>query len=352
MQTNTNREIGSFFHKTEPNNILQTTLPFNSYQLFYTGRQAIKHLFDRLIEEKKAETIWLPEYYCQHVTDWLKNIYSNIKTYTINPFDFSSSIDISSFCSPEDIVLLNNFWGLSNYKIPTKNHRAIYIEDHSHGWLSKSCTSSKADYCVASLRKSLPIPLGGIYWKPNSETIIENNNHKIDKEFYSLWDANIKAMNLKSQYLSNKKTKIKKEEFISIIANTEEVLHNDHRIIKIKEEHKIHIESYLSCNVNSYKERNLEELLLHTSKSKNFKIIYSKSNPTFGLQLLFKNTTSFNNFKTHLIKHNVYPSHLWPGNKTNFDWSYLLNIHIDYRYNKTDMLYLAECINKWSSQNN
>lgn len=111
--------LGSSFNAIELHSLADFSIGdyVKDYQLFYTGRLAIRHLIDALSNTKK-QTIWLPEYYCQHVTAWLREVYKNrISTYAINPFNPKADVDIYSFASVDDLVILNNFWGLYTYKI-------------------------------------------------------------------------------------------------------------------------------------------------------------------------------------------------------------------------------------------
>jgi len=151
-----NAGIGSFYHKVENKDLVDFELDryIKNYQLFYTGRHAIRFILDFIYKEQFVDVIWLPSYYCQHIASWLKKVFSNIKTYKIDRFLPEKLNNISDFASQNDIVILNNFWGLFEYEIPNLKERAVYIEDHPHGWLGKRCFESKADYSFAYLRKN------------------------------------------------------------------------------------------------------------------------------------------------------------------------------------------------------
>lgn len=340
--------IGSFFNfendlflkKIDHSNFLQ------HYQLFYTGRQALKYIFNAVGNKVNSKTIWLPEYYCQHVTHWLKQNFNNISFYEVDPFNFDKPTDIESFCSPNDIVLLNNFWGLSNYHIPNKKNRAIYIEDHSHGWLSDSCIHSEADYCIASLRKSLPIPLGGILW---SKVPLEKPLQYFTKDntLYKVWDSIEKAMLLKTSMNSESTSDIQINDYLSLVYEAEEILHENHNIVELKTNHKDYIEKFLTYNYLSIKEKHLNFLLENLKKTTTFKVLQYKNQPTFGLELLFNSENQFSNFKSYLIKNKIFPSFLWPNNPAKFKNTLLLNLHIDYRYSNLDLKYISDIINAY-----
>ena len=342
--------LGSFFHHTEADTLVDFNLKEHipNYTLFYTGRHAIKYIFDQLSAVQKIEKIWLPKYYCQHVTSWLQNCYTNIHFYPIDPFSADHSLAVLDFATANDIVLLNNFWGIFNYTIPKTSDRPTCIEDHSHGWLSSGCLHSSADYCVASLRKTLPVPLGGILWQPNKK------QHKTiplkalpNTEFYKNWGRIQAAMNLKQEYKDGNKEASVKDNYLAAIASSENYLQHQYEVVPLQTAHHELITSFLSKDYTVYKKQNFKILCNNLTPNTSFKIITDLTNTPFGLHLVFKDRKAFASLKAHLIENEIYPSELWPGNKPTKSWSYLLNIHIDYRYTEADMIYIATTINQW-----
>tara|TARA_R110000796_G_scaffold252631_2_gene389327 strand:- start:10295 stop:11359 length:1065 start_codon:yes stop_codon:yes gene_type:complete len=340
--------LGSFFHEVNPETLINYNIidKIPKYELFYTGRHAIKHLIELIDKQQKISTIWLPNYYCQHVTNWLKTNFKNISFYSIDPFFEEKSFNIIDFAKKDDVVILNNFWGIFKYNIPTTKEKPICIEDHSHGWLSDSCLNSQADYCFASLRKTLPIPLGGIAWSPKQNEISKNNSI-IDKDpFYQIWNIIDNAMKLKADFITNSSTD--KNKYLSLISKTEEALHNQHDVLKLKNEHKEYITTFLNKDYNFYKSKNLKYILEKIKPNKHFKLICNESNSSFGLHIIFKDRKKFEDFKLHLIKNIIYPSELWPDNILNTEFKYMMNIHIDFRYDFKDMSHIANQINFWT----
>ncbi|WP_338358904.1 hypothetical protein [Yeosuana marina] len=344
--TSPNKGIGSFFSFVESNSkkFYNNKTNFNPKNkiLFYTGRHAIKFIIETIKLEGNINTFWIPDYYCQHVTSWLKMNYSNIKTYTVNPLENSEVIRAYNFLNDSDVIMVNNFWGLSNCTIDIKNKKVKVIEDHSHGWLSDSCKMSKADYCFASLRKTLPVPLGGIAWKPNGEKL-KTNKYINSNMYINLWDKILLGMKKKSEFeYSIKKNESLKNQFLKLVYEAENSLHADYNLVKIDKKHKEVIKSFLKIDYLSFKNKNLNLILKLLQNNNGFNVIKSKSTP-FGMTLHFENLKNMNNFKNYLISNKIYPSLLWPDNNTQY--GYFLNIHIDYRYTEEDMNFIATTIN-------
>ncbi len=342
--------IGSLFHEVDQKDyhFNSTKIEFN-YELFYTGRQALKYILDIISETHPVEKIWMPGYYCQHVTRWVKKIYTNLHFYDINPFEFDHILDIGAFATNKDVVLINNYWGLSDTTSKRSGY-PIIVEDHSHGWLTNNCIHSNADYCFASLRKSMPIPLGGIAWIPNSKFQNTETRFIVDNSFYETFDKLHEAMKKKTLY-KNGLYRIVKEDYLKVIDETEDFLDKNHEIIKLRAQDLKLLNSYLNIDFLNHKQINLNYLYQHLKDVEFMRVIKRNEHTSFGLILLLKDENLWGSLRKYLIAHDIYPSFLWPDCKAMTDWSYMLNIHVDFRYNENDMAYIAETINNWTKQN-
>lgn len=344
--------IGSFFSSIDRNDTVflneKTNFDPTNKILFYTGRQAIKYVVELIKLNQDTFTIWLPDYYCMHVTKWLKNNYSNIKTYKTNPSEPGFEVNADKFASEGDAVIINNFWGISKCKIFKGTKNITVIEDHSHGWLSPTCIDSDADYCIVSLRKSLPIPLGGMAWSPKNHKIAGNVSLESTNFYETTWKCILKGMDLKYDYEISGDISLK-ENSLSLIGKAELDLHNNNSLVTMNNEHKKTINDFLNINYTIFKFKNIKQLAEHILPNKNFNFITSNLFGAFGAILFFKDLDYLNTFKKYLISKSIYPSLLWPNNEPSY--GYYLNIHIDYRYGKDDMLYVAKTINRFTLNN-
>ena len=348
---------GSFFHSINHQELVDAEeIDFlKELRLFYTGRHAIRCLIDEINQTKELHTIWLPSYYCQHVTAWLKNIYHNISFYDIDPFKHDFKFELSTFKNPNDLIILNNFWGIYSYDIPNTPNRPIIIEDHSHGWLTKSCKTSAADFCFASLRKTLPVPLGGIAWIPKESKLELPHRRSLSKsktlhqEFVSnAWVPMESAMKTKRN-CTDLKTK---NEFLNFYGKAEIYLHQQYEVLPMATEHESIVKKFMFKDYNSYKSKNLSLLCNQIKKNTKFKIVTKASEVSFGLELAFKSYETLKKLKTFLVGKTIYPSELWPNNQIENNYKYLLNIHIDFRYTEKDMAYIIANLNNWIAKNN
>ena len=341
--------IGSFFSGIDSKNekFLNTKTSFepNNSIFFYTGRQAIKYVIELIKLNNEKFTIWLPEYYCMHVTKWLKNNYSNIKTYKTNPSNPDFKINASEFASEHDVIIINNYWGISKCLVEKGNTNTTIIEDHSHGWLSPACINSDADYCIVSLRKSLPIPLGGMAWSPKGHRIKSDIYLKSSSSYEIIWDKTLKAMELKRQYEETGKL-LYKNNGLALVGEAELDLHGNNEITYVNAHHIKIMSKFLSINFLEFKYRNIKLLSKEIVPCENFNLVTSNDYGAFGLILHFNDKFFLDKMRNYLITYDIYPSLLWPDNKS--EYGYYLNIHLDYRYTAEDMLYVANTINNFT----
>ena len=80
-----------------------------------------------------------------------------------------------SFCSfqPGDVFFVVNYFGLRGPETLTGLDLgpAELVEDHTHDPWSAWAATSTAAYCIASLRKTLPIPDGAVLWSPRGVSL-------------------------------------------------------------------------------------------------------------------------------------------------------------------------------------
>jgi hypothetical protein len=341
--------IGSMFAKSDyeilKENVISNKFVPSNHRLFYTGRQAMKFVIENIKLKQQIPTIWIPEYYCQHVTHWLKNNYNNTRLYEINAKDHNELLQVDTFAQEGDVIIVNNFWGVNRCAIDKGNKNITVIEDHSHGWLSSLCTNSKADYCVASLRKSIPAPLGGIAWRPDKMELKDIKTKENDL-FRQIWDLISEAQNLKSTYIQATAPEEKsKQQFLQMMNDAEELMNRNFDLVALEDLHKRVLQESLLYNYIDYKKRNLLYLRSLITKSLKTKMpfeLVAPNNHSFGLTLFLKTKEDMLSLRSYLISSAIYPSLLWPDNDSKY--GYYLNIHIDFRYGNDEMRYIADII--------
>jgi hypothetical protein len=159
-------EIGSEFH-WDPAALrggAASLLPAR-HELFATGCGAMSALLHRLAPTGRLH---VPSYFCTGVAEAL-SAQVPITWYRHLP-DGQGPRWPTLRARPGDVVLAQNLFGRDQggpWDAWMRDHPGVaVIEDHSHDPFSDWARASTASYAVASLRKTLPLPDGGLLWSP------------------------------------------------------------------------------------------------------------------------------------------------------------------------------------------
>ena len=102
--------------------------------------------------------LFVPEYFCYKVIGAIRTTGIELVFYPDYPLaDDETIINHRSNFVEGDVILRMNYFGLRSRR-DNSNLNVTVIEDHSHDLFSEWALNSNADWCIASLRKSLPIP--------------------------------------------------------------------------------------------------------------------------------------------------------------------------------------------------
>ena len=335
------KEFGSDFHYLPIRE--STGLVIGGYfpdALYYAcGRQPIIDLY----KQNDWKRLWVPEYFCHEVLATMRRNGVNCCYYPDYPLANDREIVLSLPYEAGDALLRVNYFGLRS----KRNNDGIpvpVIEDHTHDLIGDWATNSDADWCIASLRKTLPIAEGGLLWSPKGRKlkIVPDALPENSVLASSRWEA----MRKKTLFLND--VIEDKNEFRPLFLSTEDHL-SELSIASIDEETSNYLERFDVEQWYREKKRNREALKdCCKNISKVLEPEDSSCNP-FSLTLLFDSAESRNGFRQYLIDNSVYPAILWhvPDDTTPeiADFSRrMLSIHCDARYNKEEMMQLREII--------
>jgi hypothetical protein len=135
------------------------------HTLWGSGRDALRALLAWGRDERGWRRVLVPTFFCQEVIRALARELP-IASYSEAPGDDPAERIDASEC--EVVVVVNTYGMRPRTRIET---RASVVEDHTHDPLSGWAFDSDADYAVASLRKTLPLPDGGVLWSPRGRRL-------------------------------------------------------------------------------------------------------------------------------------------------------------------------------------
>jgi hypothetical protein len=125
-----------------------------------------RHAIRELLAVCRTNTLWIPEYFCEDVVEHLQAC-CDVRRYLDLPTQAEPAWET---LTPDagDLVLAVDYFGMRSptgwYKWAPKRNWLL-LEDYSHD-PAYGFQHSQADYAIASLRKTLPVPDGALLWSP------------------------------------------------------------------------------------------------------------------------------------------------------------------------------------------
>lgn len=339
------KEFGSDFHYIAPtggSDTLQDFFPSANY--YADGRQALIALYRSLGWQR----LWVPEYFCYDVIASLKEAGLELVFYTDYPdyHDDSKTIEAiqrKGHFRPTDAILRVNYFGMRSYRCVDKLNIPV-VEDHTHDLIGGWALNSHADWCIASLRKSLPVPEGGMLWSPMGLPLpkapsVSDENAKIAA---IRWEA----MRLKACYLNGEN--VEKAAFRSGFVDTEEYFDRA-EVCALDAESQKFLQLF---DIRDWYKRKWENWeLLRDIKKDGVRVLQpeKKGCYPFSLILVFELEDERNRVRKALIEKQVYPAILWSvppsyyGEISQMSGG-MLSIHCDARYTKEEILQMKSII--------
>ena len=284
--------------------------------------------------------LWVPEYFCYDVIASLKEAGLELRFYVDYP---GNNENLNLDFRAGDALLRVNYFGMRSYRSPEKLMVPV-VEDHTHDLIGDWAINSHADWCIASLRKSLPVPEGGMLWSPvglklpNAPAASEEN----EKIAAIRWDA----MKLKARYLAGEN--VEKQSFRAGYLDTEEYFDRA-EVCDLDGESQKFLKSFDVRDWYNRKWENWE--LLQDIKKDGVRVLWPENRGCypFSLILVFTTGEERDRVRKALIEKAVYPAILWdvPAQTEGkvFKMSNgMFSIHCDARYTKEEILQMKSII--------
>lgn len=199
----------------------ESPAPWGGGHLLYgSGRDALRGLLIHGRTVRSWRRLWIPSYFCQEVVTSLFETGVEFAAYPDAPTNPTLDLSDINF-NPGDVLLSVNFFGLRSRTIyPVDRARIEILEDHTHDPWSDWSYSTDADWCVASLRKTLPISDGGVLWSPRGHPLPSASPVTATRELASL--RKLAGMLLKGLYIDG--FPVEKTAFRQLATTGEEIL--------------------------------------------------------------------------------------------------------------------------------
>lgn len=306
---------------------------------FANGRHAIL----TVVQVGGYKRLWVPVYFCHEVIDCIRKAGIEVAFYNDYPLQkYDDKVVRNLPYRRKDVLLRLNYFGWrklrDNSDIPVP-----VIEDHTHDLIGHWARNSNADWCLASLRKSLPLPEGGVLWSPKGYIVKQPVS---TAENDACVEERLHGMMLKRDYLCGKN--VEKSTFRGVYLSTEDQIGE----LNISGISQVCLEMLRSFDIKKWytdKKRNWEYLAHLEEISEMVSMMEDSSACTpFSIVLKMRTEARCAEVRMKLIDNDVYPAVLWslPQQCVNFSEAFsfskkMLSIHCDGRYGPDDMAKLS-----------
>lgn len=349
-------EQGSEFHWITYPVAPSSPMPWGKSHLFLgSARHALKKLLKYGLVTRNWKRLWIPSYFCQEVVSSLLSADIELSLYPDCPSNDSPQLDRIE-TRPGDVVLVINFFGLRTKNSIDRSylHNMEVIEDHSQDPWSDWARTSNADWCIASLRKTLPLPEGSVLWSPAGHELPAAIPATAAHEKASL--EKFTAMVLKRLYLEG--YPVEKDTYLRLLLSGENQL-GAGEVSGMLDWTRSLLSSFPVTGWRNLRRRNHHVLSAELFNLTGVEVLQPRTGldtcPFSGI-LVFDSPQKRSRVREKLIASRVYPAILWPLEKpavagiSQKDQEFsqrMLSIHCDMRYDETDMKYVASLIKKY-----
>jgi hypothetical protein len=304
-----------------------------------SGRGALR----ALVEHAGCPRVWLPSFVCAEL---VAAVGERARFYADDPEQTESPALADA--RPGDAVVRINYFGLRRpaSAVDLRARGLIVIDDHTHDPCGPWARDSDADYCIASLRKSLPLPDGAVSWSPADHPLPPApapNDAAADK---------LPAMLLKALYLEGHP--ISKPGFRSL------AIAGEARLAELADVGMSSVSSQLlGClPISRWRLRRRENFRVFAEQLEpsEVELLYpaDPSLTPFACVLRFADAGARELMRRRLIDTCIYPAVLWPldtlvDHRARFPAACslserLLALHCDARYSAADMRRVARAL--------
>jgi hypothetical protein len=320
-------------------------------RLLSCGRDALRSLVEHGRRRWGWRRIWIPTYICLDLVDAARATGLATLAYPDGPGD-GPAAGVALDFAPGDVLLVVNHFGIRTSPAMESLDRSavVVIEDHTHDPWSAWAAQSDADFAVASLRKTLPLPDGAVLWSPRGEPLPPAPPVSRVRGLASQKKRD--GMLLKSQYLQGRD--ISKEAFRGLLVAGEQELALGEPSGMTPESRAL-----LDC---------LPVLPWRAVRQENHRFLAARLAGASGVRLLtgaapgacpFSAVVVFDTpgrrefVRRRLIEQNLYPAVLWPLDDALWtdiparhrDFSRcMISLPCDMRYGRSDLERVAEAV--------
>lgn len=226
-------------------------------------------------------------------------------------------------------------------KLRASHPHLIFIEDRTHNLLVNSRYTFKPDFTVASLRKWIDIPDGGLLW----------TDRKLKEEYsedLTFSDVRLRAQRMRNEFLKSGDESIKTE-YRKIFSTVTDMI-DEEKLPGLMSQYAYERACQINLSeVNAMREKNAQVLI---DELKGFTFVQDKSG--LGDVYVAVLIESRDAVQKKLASMGIFCTIIWPLNDeqraackvAKYTEEHMLTIYCDQRHSVEDMKYIASCIRR------
>lgn len=218
----------------------------------------------------------------------------------------------------------------------------IFIEDRTHNLFIENSRKFKTDFTIASIRKWIEIPDGGLLW---TRRRLKNTEYLKDLKFS---ETRLRAQYMRNKFLTCGDERIK-DEYRKIFSTVTNMI-DEERIPGLMSQYAYEKSCKINLTeINEVRRRNAEALI---NELRGFSFVQNKSGcGDVYVAILISNRDAV---QRKLALMGIFCTIIWPLNKiqrntcevARYTEEHMLTIYCDQRYSIEDIKYIASCIRR------
>lgn len=351
------KEFGSDFHRCDHDFRGESNFcdVLGCMRWYACGRHAI----DAIVKQDEWKRIWMPAYFCYEVIGHIRETGIEVMLYDDSPLNENDDDVVRNLPYKKwDVLLRTQYFGLRKWR-SNEGISVPVIEDHTHDLISDWALRSDADWCIASLRKVLPVAAGGILWSPKGKHLPDAM--AASDECEQMARVRYEAMKMKREYLTRVSC-FKFQEVSSELkdlkdAFREKYIDSEERIDRLapcgidKESWEI----TRAMNIKMWTDLKHDNWIMAVGMlDKRIRVLGIEKDDNlhpFSLTLIMDSAEDRERMRRYMIQHQIYPAILWRmPEDSRFteakDFSErMLSVHCDARYSRDAIKEMCDLIN-------
>ncbi len=331
-------EHGSDFPLSRETGVLDAPWTARPATFWGTGRDALRALLRFGRDEKRWKRVLVPTFFCEEVVGALACELKVARYGDAPDRPLPARVDEER---GDVLVVVNTFGGRDPSPVETG---AIVVEDHTHDPLSPWAFATSADYAVASLRKTLPLPDGGVLWSPKGAPLPPESPPTLAHRRAA--GDRLLAMALKRAYLEG--GPVEKDAFRDRAVAGERAIGRG-EISGMTGASRARLPTLPGAKWRERRARNLGVFRAALGPLAGVRLL----DAPFAATLVFDDPARREHVRSALLAASVYPAVLWPleaGRDAALPREHVLfsrrvlSLHCDYRYDDHDMERVARAV--------